>query len=129
MKKRCWGRVSSLSSHISARGTGVNVAHSPLSTHSARIFLKTDRQLSLEMSSCPKKCHKKCRPKSTVRMTGGILRREESFMYQVVLDTNALVAALRSKLGASHQILKRMGDAHWRALMSRLRSCWSMNQV
>jgi putative PIN family toxin of toxin-antitoxin system len=35
-------------------------------------------------------------------------------MYQVVLDTNVLVAALRSKLGASHHLLKLLGDAHWR---------------
>ena len=35
-------------------------------------------------------------------------------MYQVVLDTNVLVAALRSKLGASHHLLQLMGDARWR---------------
>jgi putative PIN family toxin of toxin-antitoxin system len=35
-------------------------------------------------------------------------------MYQVVLDTNVLVAALRSKLGASHHLLQLVGDARWR---------------
>jgi putative PIN family toxin of toxin-antitoxin system len=35
-------------------------------------------------------------------------------MYQVVLDTNVLVAALRSKLGASHRLMKLLGDAQWR---------------
>jgi putative PIN family toxin of toxin-antitoxin system len=35
-------------------------------------------------------------------------------MYQVVLDTNVLVAALRSKLGASHHLLQLLGDARWR---------------
>jgi putative PIN family toxin of toxin-antitoxin system len=35
-------------------------------------------------------------------------------MYQVVLDTNVLVAALRSKHGASHFLLHRMGSPNWR---------------
>ena len=35
-------------------------------------------------------------------------------MYQVVLDTNVLVAALRSKLGAFHHLLQLIGDARWR---------------
>src|SRR3954451_10534558 len=35
-------------------------------------------------------------------------------MYQVVLDTNVLVAALRSKLGASHFLLGRLGSGQWR---------------
>jgi putative PIN family toxin of toxin-antitoxin system len=35
-------------------------------------------------------------------------------MYQVVLDTNVLVAALRSKSGASHRVLELLGDSHWR---------------
>jgi predicted nucleic acid-binding protein len=35
-------------------------------------------------------------------------------MYQVVLDTNVLVAALRSKSGASHRLLELLGDGHWR---------------
>jgi len=35
-------------------------------------------------------------------------------MYQVVLDTNVLVAALRSKLGASHRLLSRIGSSNWR---------------
>lgn len=36
-------------------------------------------------------------------------------MYQVVLDTNVLVAALRSKQGASYRLLTTLGDARWRA--------------
>ncbi|MEI9968667.1 MAG: PIN domain-containing protein [Terracidiphilus sp.] len=35
-------------------------------------------------------------------------------MYQVVLDTNVLVTALRSKLGASYLLLDRLGSANWR---------------
>jgi len=35
-------------------------------------------------------------------------------MYQVVIDTNVLVAAMRSKLGASHHLLSRLGDGRWR---------------
>jgi putative PIN family toxin of toxin-antitoxin system len=34
-------------------------------------------------------------------------------MYQVVLDTNVLVAALRSKLGASYLLLDRLGSVNW----------------
>lgn len=35
-------------------------------------------------------------------------------MYQVVLDTNVLVAAMRSQLGASFRLLNRLGDDRWR---------------
>jgi hypothetical protein len=35
-------------------------------------------------------------------------------MYQVVLDTNVLVVALRSRFGASHRLLELLGDSHWR---------------
>jgi putative PIN family toxin of toxin-antitoxin system len=35
-------------------------------------------------------------------------------MYQVVLDTNVLGAALRSRSGASHRLLELLGDSHWR---------------
>jgi predicted nucleic acid-binding protein len=35
-------------------------------------------------------------------------------MYQVVIDTNVLVAALRSKLGASFRLLGLLGDNRWR---------------
>jgi len=35
-------------------------------------------------------------------------------MYQVVIDTNVLVSALRSDLGASHRLLKLLGDHRWR---------------
>jgi putative PIN family toxin of toxin-antitoxin system len=35
-------------------------------------------------------------------------------MYQVVIDTNVLVAALRSKLGASFRLLSLLGDNRWR---------------
>jgi putative PIN family toxin of toxin-antitoxin system len=35
-------------------------------------------------------------------------------MYQTVLDTNVLVAAMRSKHGASHRLLTLLGDSRWR---------------
>ena len=35
-------------------------------------------------------------------------------MYQLVLDTNVLVAAMRSKHGASHRLLHSLGDGRWR---------------
>jgi hypothetical protein len=35
-------------------------------------------------------------------------------MYQIVLDTNVLVAALRSKNGASYRLLHSLGDGRWR---------------
>jgi putative PIN family toxin of toxin-antitoxin system len=35
-------------------------------------------------------------------------------MYQVVLDTNVLVSALRSRLGASYRLLTRLGSENWR---------------
>jgi len=35
-------------------------------------------------------------------------------MYQVVLDTNILVAAMRSRHGGSYRLLSQLGDAQWR---------------
>ena len=35
-------------------------------------------------------------------------------MHQVVLDTNILVAALRSNRGASYRLLGQLGDGRWR---------------
>jgi predicted nucleic acid-binding protein len=35
-------------------------------------------------------------------------------MYQVVLDTNVLVAAMRSRQGASFRLLSLLGDSRWR---------------
>jgi putative PIN family toxin of toxin-antitoxin system len=35
-------------------------------------------------------------------------------MYQVVLDTNVLVAAMRSKRGASYRLLSLLGNGSWR---------------
>ena len=35
-------------------------------------------------------------------------------MYQVVIDTDILVAAMRSKNGASHRLLSLLGDGRWR---------------
>lgn len=35
-------------------------------------------------------------------------------MYQVVIDTNVLVSALRSSRGASFRLLKILGDSRWR---------------
>ena len=39
-------------------------------------------------------------------------------MYQVVIDTNVLVAALLSSLGASHRLLRLVGDARWQINLS-----------
>jgi predicted nucleic acid-binding protein len=39
-------------------------------------------------------------------------------MYQVVIDTNVLVAALLSNLGASHRLLRLVGDPRWRVNLS-----------
>src|SRR5438445_6648394 len=39
-------------------------------------------------------------------------------MYQVVIDTNVLVAALLSNRGASYRLLRMMGDARWRVNLS-----------
>jgi predicted nucleic acid-binding protein len=35
-------------------------------------------------------------------------------MYQIVLDTNVLVATMRSKQGASYRLLDQLGDDRWR---------------
>ena len=35
-------------------------------------------------------------------------------MFQVVLDTNILVAAMRSRLGASYRLLSLLGNNRWR---------------
>jgi predicted nucleic acid-binding protein len=39
-------------------------------------------------------------------------------MYQVVIDTNVLVAALLSNRGASHRLLRLVGDDRWRMDLS-----------
>ena len=39
-------------------------------------------------------------------------------MYQVVVDTNVLVAALLSNRGASHRVLRMVGDDRWRMNLS-----------
>ena len=39
-------------------------------------------------------------------------------MYEIVLDTNVLVAALRSKRGASYQILRLIGTGVFRPNIS-----------
>jgi putative PIN family toxin of toxin-antitoxin system len=39
-------------------------------------------------------------------------------MYQVVMDTNVLVAALLSSRGASHRLLRLVGDDRWRLNLS-----------
>ena len=39
-------------------------------------------------------------------------------MYQVVVDTNVLVAALLSSRGASHRLLRLVGDHRWRINLS-----------
>jgi putative PIN family toxin of toxin-antitoxin system len=39
-------------------------------------------------------------------------------MYQVVIDTNVLVAALLSSRGASHHLVRLIGDPRWRMNLS-----------
>ena len=39
-------------------------------------------------------------------------------MYQVVVDTNVLLAALRSRRGASHWLLGLIGDGRWQMNLS-----------
>lgn len=39
-------------------------------------------------------------------------------MFQVVVDTNVLIAALRSRGGASHRPLSLVGDGRWRMNLS-----------
>lgn len=39
-------------------------------------------------------------------------------MYQVVIDTNVVLSALRSQRGASHRLLKLLGDARWQMNLS-----------
>ena len=39
-------------------------------------------------------------------------------MYQVVIDTNVLVSALRSRHGASFRLLDLLGDSRWQANLS-----------
>lgn len=41
-----------------------------------------------------------------------------SKLYQVVLDTNVLVAGLRSRRGASFELLELIGDPRWRMNVS-----------
>jgi predicted nucleic acid-binding protein len=39
-------------------------------------------------------------------------------MYQVVIDTNVVAAALLSNRGASHRLLRLVGDHRWRINLS-----------
>ena len=39
-------------------------------------------------------------------------------MYQVAIDTNVVAAALRSNRGASHRLLRLVGDHRWRINLS-----------
>ena len=39
-------------------------------------------------------------------------------MFQVVIDTNVLIAALRSSRGASHRLLKLLGNGRWQINLS-----------
>jgi len=39
-------------------------------------------------------------------------------MYQVVIDTNVIVAALLSNRGASHRLLRQVGDPRWQINLS-----------
>ncbi|HEY0385322.1 MAG TPA: PIN domain-containing protein, partial [Pyrinomonadaceae bacterium] len=39
-------------------------------------------------------------------------------MFQIVIDTNVLLAGLRSKRGASYRLLSLIGDARWQLNLS-----------
>ena len=39
-------------------------------------------------------------------------------MYQIVIDTNVLVSALLSNRGASHRLLRMVGDRRWQLNLS-----------
>ena len=39
-------------------------------------------------------------------------------MHDIVLDTNVLVAALRSRRGASNQLVRMIGQSNWRLNIS-----------
>jgi predicted nucleic acid-binding protein len=39
-------------------------------------------------------------------------------MYRVVLDTNVLVSALRSRSGASFRLISMLGDPRWQSVVS-----------
>ena len=39
-------------------------------------------------------------------------------MYQIVIDTNVVLAALRSQRGASHRLLRLIGDDRWQMNLS-----------
>lgn len=41
-----------------------------------------------------------------------------SKVFQVVLDANVFVAALRSRRGASHRLLRLVGDPRWQINLS-----------
>jgi predicted nucleic acid-binding protein len=41
-----------------------------------------------------------------------------AIMYQVVIDTNVFVAALRSRRGSSFRLLDLVGDPRWQAKLS-----------
>jgi len=42
----------------------------------------------------------------------------KTFVFQVVIDTNVLLAALRSKRGASYRLLRLVGDGRWQLNLS-----------
>src|ERR1022692_1042855 len=53
------------------------------------------------------------------RLVDSALRRlPKHLIHETVLDTNVLVAALRSKRGASHQLLRLIGEGEWRLNVS-----------
>jgi predicted nucleic acid-binding protein len=39
-------------------------------------------------------------------------------LYEAVMDTSVLIAALRSRRGASFELLRRVGDGRWRLHLS-----------
>jgi putative PIN family toxin of toxin-antitoxin system len=54
-------------------------------------------------------------------VTAGLRAKVEapvSKVFQVVLDTNVLVAALRSRRGASYRLLRLVGDPRWQINLS-----------
>ncbi len=38
--------------------------------------------------------------------------------YRIILDTNVVLAAMRSRTGASHRLLMMIGDSRWRSVVT-----------
>jgi hypothetical protein len=53
-----------------------------------------------------------------LRPLPGAVTSGDARMYHVVVDTNAVVSALRSKRGASFRLISTLGDQRWQRAIS-----------